>query len=60
MLQTQKQLEAAGFNLEENKNNIMLYIVNAYLNVLLNKESILTAADQIAISEKQVKKQKHW
>jgi len=58
LLQVQKSLEAAGFNLEENKNGIMLYVVNFYLNVLLNKESIIIAQDQIVISKKQVEKAK--
>ncbi|KUO67693.1 MAG: transporter [Lutibacter sp. BRH_c52] len=58
LLQVQKSLEAAGFNLEENKNGIMLYVVNFYLNVLLNKESIVIAQDQIDISKKQVERAK--
>jgi len=58
LLQAKKRLEAAGFDLEENKNGIMLYVVNSYLNVLLNKESLLIAEDQIAISESQVEKSK--
>jgi len=56
LLQAQKSLEAAGFDLEENKNGIMLFVVNSYLNVLLNKENLLIATDQVAISENQVKK----
>jgi len=56
LLQTQKTLEAAGFDLQENKNNIMLFVVNSYLNVLLNKESIKIATDQITISKSQVEK----
>jgi len=58
LIQTQKSLEAAGFDLEENKNGIMLYVVNFYLNVLLNKESLTIAKDQVAISENQVEKAK--
>jgi outer membrane protein len=54
--QAKKNLETAGYNLQENKNGIMLYIVNAYLNVLLNKESVKIAADQIEISKSQVTK----
>ena len=54
--QAKKNLETAGFNLQENKNGIMLYIVNSYLNVLLNKESVKIAADQIEISKSQVNK----
>lgn len=55
LLQTQKNLEAAGFDVEENKNSIMLFIVNSYLNVLLNKESLKIAEDQILISKGQLK-----
>jgi len=58
LLQAQKSLEAAGFDLEENKNGIMLYVVNFYLNVLLNKESIKIAEDQIVISKSQLEKAK--
>jgi len=56
LLSAQKSLEAAGFDLEENKNTIMLYIVNSYLNVLLNKESLVIAQDQIEISENQIER----
>jgi len=56
LLQTQKSLEAAGFDLEENKNNIMLFVVNSYLNVLLNKENIIIAEEQIVISKGQLEK----
>lgn len=58
LLQVQKSLEAAGFDLEENKNGIMLFVVNNYLNVLLNKESLIIAQDQVNISQKQVEKAK--
>lgn len=54
--QTYKSLEKAGYDLEENKNSIMLYIVNSYLNVLLNKETLKITQDQILISNKQVEK----
>lgn len=54
LLQAKKNLEAAGFDLEESKNSIMLFVVNSYLNVLLNKESVRIATDQIEISLKQV------
>jgi outer membrane protein len=36
----------------------MLFVVNDYLNVLLNKESLIIAQDQIEISKKQVEKAK--
>ncbi len=56
LIQAQKNLEAAGFDLEENKNGIMLFVVNSYLNVLLNRESLKIAQDQIEISVNQVRK----
>jgi len=56
LLSARKSLEAAGFDLEENKNTIMLYIVNSYLNVLLNKESLKIAEDQIEISVNQIER----
>jgi outer membrane protein len=58
LLQAKKQLQAAGFDLQENKNNIMLYVVNSYLNVLLAKENIIIAQDQVDISKNQVEKAK--
>ena len=54
--QAKKSLEAAGFDLQENKNNIMLFVVNSYLNVLLNREALVIAQDQIGISQNQVDK----
>ncbi|MGV6844711.1 MAG: TolC family protein [Lutibacter sp.] len=58
LLLAKKQLEAAGFDLEESKNSIMLFVVNSYLNVLLAKENIIIANDQVAISKNQVEKAK--
>jgi len=58
LFQAKKDLEAAGYDLEANKNIIMLYIVNSYLDILLNKESLKIAQDQIVISESQVEKSK--
>lgn len=58
LFQAKKDLEAAGYNLEANKNIIMLYIVNSYLDILLNKENLKIAQDQIVISESQVEKSK--
>lgn len=54
--QAQKTLEAAGYNLEENKNGIMLFVVNSYLNVLLNKENLKIAKDQLEISKGQLER----
>lgn len=56
--QAQKSLEAAGYNLEENKNGIMLYVVNSYLNVLLNKENLVIANEQLEISKSQLDRAK--
>jgi len=58
LFQAKKDLEAAGYDLEANKNIIMLYIVNSYLDILLNKESLKISQDQIVISESQVEKSK--
>ena len=58
LMQARKDLEAAGFDLEENKNDIMLLVANYYLNVLLNRESLKIAEDQIVISKSQVTKAK--
>ncbi|MFD1293224.1 TolC family protein [Lutibacter holmesii] len=58
LAQAKKDLEAAGYDLEESKNTIMLFIVNSYLNVLLNKESLKISEDQIVISKNQVEKSK--
>lgn len=58
LIQAQKNLEAAGFDLEENKNGIMLYVVNGYLNVVLNKEGLKIAEDQVVIGTQQVQKAK--
>ena len=58
LAQAKKDLEASGYDLEESKNTIMLYIVNSYLNVLLNKETLKISEDQIVISKSQVEKAK--
>lgn len=56
LLQAQKNLETAGFDLEENTNGIMLYVINAYLNAVLNKEGLIIAQDQVLIGQQQVQK----
>ena len=58
LIQAERNLEAAGFDLEENKNGIMLYVVNGYLNVVLNKEALIIAEDQVTIGRQQVQKAK--
>ncbi len=58
LLLAKKNLEAAGFDLEENKNSIMLFVVNGYLNILLNKENVIIAQEQIEISKSQVEQAK--
>lgn len=56
--QAKKNLELANLITSESKNNIMLLVVNEYLNVLLNKESLKIAEDQVNITKKQVEKSK--
>jgi len=45
-------LETSKLQLKILKDNISLNVVNAYLNILLNKESLKIAVDQINISQK--------
>lgn len=56
--QAKKNLELASLITNESKNNIMLLVVNEYLNVLLNKESLKIAEDQVNITKNQVEKSK--
>ena len=46
------------FNLEESKNNIKLSILEAYLQALYNKESIVVAENNLLASEKEVQRAK--
>ncbi|MGY0393487.1 TolC family protein [Bizionia sp. KMM 8389] len=47
-------IESSELQLAILKDNISLNVVNQYLNVLLNKENLKVAQEQILISEKQV------
>ncbi len=50
--------EASILDLEKMKNDISLFIVNAYLNILFNKENLKVAQDQLKISNLQLAKVK--
>ncbi len=52
------QFEKAKLSVEETKNNILLYIVNLYLGILLNKEAISVAEEQVKITKKQTERAK--
>lgn len=47
-------IESSQLQLDILKDNISLNVVNQYLNILLNKENLKVAREQILISEKQV------
>lgn len=48
--------EASLLDLEKMKNDISLYVVNSYLNILFNKENLKVAQDQLQISKLQLSK----
>ncbi len=50
--QAELGVEASQIQLEILEDNISLNIVNAYLNILFNKESLKLAEDQVSISQK--------
>ncbi|MFD2552051.1 TolC family protein [Bizionia sediminis] len=52
--QAQLGIESSQLQLDILKDNIALNVVNQYLNILLNKENLKVANEQIVISEKQV------
>ncbi|MBS9766727.1 MAG: TolC family protein [Flavobacteriaceae bacterium] len=52
------QLKQSELSIEETKNNILLYVVNLYLSILLNKEAITVAEEQLKISKNQIKRTK--
>lgn len=54
----EKRVENAHLSVEETKNSTLLYIVNLYLGILLNKEAVSIANEQIEISKKQVERSK--
>lgn len=52
--QSKLGLEASQIQLDILKDNISLNVVNAYLNILLNKESLKIAEEQVNVSQSQV------
>ncbi|WP_417865732.1 TolC family protein [Xanthomarina gelatinilytica] len=52
--QAQLGIESSELQLSILKDNISVNVVNQYLNVLLNKENLKVAEEQVAITEKQV------
>jgi len=54
--QSKIALKSSSFDLEKMKNDISLNVLNAYLNVLFNKETIKTAKSQVKISKEQLEK----
>ena len=50
--QSKLGLKASQLQLDILKDNISLNVVNAYLNILLNKETLKLAEEQVAISQK--------
>lgn len=53
--QAQLGIESSQLQLSILKDNISVNVVNQYLNILLNKENLKVAQEQISITEKQVK-----
>ena len=58
LLQSKTSYEASKLDLEKMKDDISLFIVNSYLEVLFNKENLKIAEAQVEISERQVKQTK--
>lgn len=56
--QAQLGIESSQLQLDILKDNISVNVVNSYLNILLNKENLKVAEEQILISEKQVQQLK--
>jgi outer membrane protein len=52
--QAQLGIESSELQLNILKDNISVNVVNQYLNILLNKENLKVAEEQVAITEKQV------
>ncbi|HLV38770.1 TolC family protein [Xanthomarina sp.] len=52
--QAQLGIESSILNLNILKDNISVNVVNQYLNILLNKENLKVAQEQVEITEKQV------
>ena len=56
--QDKLSLNQSLFNVEESKNNIKLSILEAYLQALYNKESIVVAENNLLASEKELERAK--
>lgn len=53
--QEQKRLEAAGWMVQQSKNNLILSITASYLDILLARENLSYLTDLVQTSEAQVK-----
>ena len=58
LLQSRTSLEASKLDLEKMKDDISLFIVNSYLEVLFSKENLKIAKAQLVISEQQLARTK--
>ncbi|MCK0129944.1 TolC family protein [Flavobacteriaceae bacterium F08102] len=54
VLQSELAYQASLFDLQKMKDDISLVIVNSYLNVLFNKESLAIAKEQLEITKQQL------
>jgi len=52
----EKDLEISKLNIQKNKDDISLFVVNAYLDILYNRENVKIAREQISIGEKLVER----
>jgi len=52
----EKDLEISKLNVQKIKDDITLFVVNAYLNILYNRESVKIAKEQISVGEKLVER----
>ncbi|MCF6350079.1 MAG: TolC family protein [Flavobacteriaceae bacterium] len=56
LLRAEKNREISKYDLEKMKNDISLNIVNSYLNILFQKESLKVAESNLEITEKSLKR----
>ncbi len=52
----ERDLEISKLNIQKNKDDISLFVVNAYLNILYNRENVKIAKEQISVGEKLVER----
>ncbi len=52
----EKDLEISNLNIQKNKDDISLFVVNAYLDILYNRENVKIALEQISVGEKLVER----